>query len=546
MDATDEFAVPAVVDTPARRPPAGGGLARWLLRHQVQPVGPEADEGHAKPHAWWKVMCLTGVDYFSTLAYLPGDRRAGRRGAVAAGDAADRGADAAGDAADVPAGGQGEPARAGSVAMLEDLLPFWRGKLFVLVLLGFVATSWIITITLSAADASVHILENPFFPSVLHGHAVALTVVLLLILGGVFLLGFSEAVSVAIPLVAVFLALNAVVIVVGLVDVFTTPGALSAWTDALTAGGGGFGGVVGPGVAGVPAAGAGPVRVRDRGEHDAAGRRRRRRRRAAAAVADPQHPQAAHRRRADHERLPARHQLRHHRAHPGRGVPARRRGQRPRAGLPRPRAARRGVRHRLRHQHHPDPVVRRRLGDGRTDQHRAPLPARLRHGPGMGPRGAPGRARLHRDLHRHHHRVRRRRQRPGRRLRHRHPGDDGLRRVRGHHLGVPPPAARRPPPGSRVLTAGAAVRPGREHHREARRHRHLRRCSSLGIIVGLADLPGLAHHRAARRPHRVRRRPPAGSSPTPSPTTARSTSSPTAARPATPPSTPPRNANSAA
>ena len=65
-----EINVPAVVASPERPYVPGHRVSRWLLAHRVQPVGPESPQTDHE-QAWWKVMCLTGVDYFSTLSYLP-------------------------------------------------------------------------------------------------------------------------------------------------------------------------------------------------------------------------------------------------------------------------------------------------------------------------------------------------------------------------------------------------------------------------------------------------------------------------------------------
>ena len=196
---------------------------------RVLPAAPEE-----KGHSWWQVMCLTGVDYFSTLGYQPGIA------AVAAGVLAPIATvvlvalTLLGALPVYRRVAEESPHGQGSIAMLERLLPFWKGKLFVLVLLGFAATDFLITMTLSAADATAHIVENPHVPPVLHGHEVLITLALLALLGGVFFRGFTEAIGLAVALVVVYLTLNVVVIAVSFAHVFAHPQVVGDWTSAMT------------------------------------------------------------------------------------------------------------------------------------------------------------------------------------------------------------------------------------------------------------------------------------------------------------------------
>lgn len=214
-------------------------VKNWFFHDSPQLTGQlQGPHGRVKPqhqgHSWWKVMCLSGVDYFSTLGYQPAIA------AVAAGMLAPlatlvlilvtltaalpiyrRIADES-------------PTGAGSIMLLEKLLSKWNSKIFVLILLGFTITDFIITITLSAADAAAHLEANPLVAPLLGNQHVLITLALLTLLAIVFLRGFDETINVAVSLVTVFLALNVVVIVASLIHILNQPHLTIDWWGTLT------------------------------------------------------------------------------------------------------------------------------------------------------------------------------------------------------------------------------------------------------------------------------------------------------------------------
>jgi hypothetical protein len=190
-------------------------------------------------YPWLLIMCLCGVDYFSTLGYQPSIAFEGAGtlaplatlvlvlvtlfGALPIYSHV---------AAETPDG-------VGSIGMIERMFTGWGAKLVVLVLIGFAATDFVITKTLSAADAAAHLISNPLYekhvPTWLQGQ-MPTTMLLLVLLGAMFLKGYGEVVGLAAVLCTAFLGLSFIVVVASVSYLLTHPTLLHHWFAEISAG----------------------------------------------------------------------------------------------------------------------------------------------------------------------------------------------------------------------------------------------------------------------------------------------------------------------
>lgn len=185
---------------------------------------------------WLWVVCLTGVDYFSTLGYQPSIAFEASCALAPLATMVIAAMTLFGAFPVYCRVAEASPHGEGSIGMIEQMTRGgWISKLIVLALLGFAFTDFIVTMTLSAADAAAHLVDNPLWPSsATHlvgkdGWIYLLTCLLLFTLGLVFWRGFREAISIAVVLVAVYLVLNLIVVGSSAVYLAGHPNRVAEW-----------------------------------------------------------------------------------------------------------------------------------------------------------------------------------------------------------------------------------------------------------------------------------------------------------------------------
>ena len=184
-------------------------------------------------------MCLCGVDYFSTLGYQPSIAFEGA-GTLAPLATLVLVLVTLFGALPIYSHVAGEtPDGVGSIGMIERMFKGWGAKLVVLVLIGFAATDFVITKTLSAADAAAHLISNPLYenhvPEWLKGQ-MPTTMFLLVMLGAMFLKGYGEVVGVATVICTAFLGLSLVVVLASVSYLVTHPALLQQWFTEISTG----------------------------------------------------------------------------------------------------------------------------------------------------------------------------------------------------------------------------------------------------------------------------------------------------------------------